>query len=301
MTPQNAFLNDIPDELLADIINAQLAYQKEYANATIIVKASGKIVGNKGVLQNFTKQISALRRGLGVNIVVVHGAGKQIDSALSDAGFTSAKDPKTGLRISERDHLPIIDRIARNTNTVLCDAFNQFAGDDIYPIGISGYESEVRMQSHPINANKNNYSGLQVTKLETGRLRHLMENKKAIPIITNMCRDQNGTLINVNADSVASALAIALKARRLLLCSDGTGVQDENGTVIKELSYSRFVQLRKTGVISGGMIPKVKEAFETARNMPENGGVVIMDENFLIELMTHRGRGTLITPPKKRR
>ncbi|MCB1537356.1 MAG: acetylglutamate kinase [Rhodospirillales bacterium] len=292
-------INQIPDDLMARILDHVVNYKRQHEGLIHVVKASGKIVDNPAIRENFAKQVVAMRRDLGLKVVVVHGAGKQIDKALHDAGFVSTKE--NGLRVTQAEHMETIDRVARNTNRILCDMFGTVSRGDILPIGLSGYDSELDMFAQPISAATNNFSGEKVTSLNPWRLLRHLKDEKAIPIITNMCGAQdttsNVTKINVNADSVASALAIHLKAHRLLMCSDVRGVLDENQHVIPEISSENFGSLKDRGILAGGMLVKVNEAFATAAQMPAGSGVVIMDENFLMELLTPKGHGTMIRAP----
>lgn len=299
MSNNTLTINDIPSSLQTEIITSAFKYQQQYFGKTIIIKASGKIVKNTIALNHFVDQVLILRT-LGMKPVVVHGAGTQITTELQKAGFESKFDD-AGLRISAKEHLEIIDSVARNTNTTVCDAFKSRSENGLFAVGINAYDPEVKMVAAPINPNANNFSSDTVTNLQVGRLKHLLESPHAIPVITNMARDTQGNLINVNADPIAAALAIELKASRLLMCSDVTGVKDENGTLIPELTHARFRSLVSKGVITGGMKVKVKTAFNIAKNLPVGGAVVIMSDDFIQELMSETGAGTKISKPKSRR
>lgn len=298
MTNSTLTINDIPSALQTQIIASAFKYQRQYYGKIIVIKASGKIVKDTNALNHFVDQVLILR-DLGMKPIVVHGAGTQITTELEKAGYKSSFD-KAGLRISAKEHLPIIDSVARATNTIVCDTFKTRSDNGVYAVGMNAYDPEIRMLASPIAPKKNNFSSDTVTQLQVGRLMHMLESPHAIPVITNMARDTQDNLINVNADPVAAAIAIELQASRLLMCSDVAGVKDENGVIMKDLTQSRFRALAKQGVIAGGMKVKVRTAFNIAQRMPDQGAVVIMNDDFIQELMSENGAGTKITKPKSR-
>lgn len=288
-------INQIPDRLMATILEQVVSFKRQHEGLIHVVKASGKIVDNPLVRENFAKQIVAMRRDLGLKVVVVHGAGKQIDKALNDAGFVSRKEQ--GLRITESAHIETIDRVVRQTNQTLCNMFGDVSKGDVLPIGMPGYHADIDITATPIDAANNNFSAAQIVSVNPWRLLHLLNDPKVVPVITNMCAiDQlrdNVSIVNVNADTVASALAISLKAHRLLMCSDVPGVLDHNNKVIPEIAPQDVDGLKARSILGGGMLVKVNEAFATASQMQPGSGVVIMDENFLMELLTPKGHGTM--------
>lgn len=293
-------IDDIPNQLQTEIITSSFQFQHKYNGQIIVIKASGKIVENTKSLNHFAHQVLTLR-SMGMKPVVIHGAGKQITAELEANNLES--DFKKGLRVSRKNHLPIIDSVIRKTNTLLCNALTEHAQGGIYPIGMSAYDSEIQMVATPISIARNNYSSDTVTSLNIGRLNHILESTKAIPVITNMARATDGTLINVNADPVAAALAIALKAKRLLMCSDVAGVNDDSNTMMREITRSQFNEYTKSGVIKDGMYTKVKTAFKIATQMAHHGGgVVIMGDDFIMELLGEKGAGTriVLNPPRNR-
>lgn len=289
--------NQIPDSMMATILRDVVGFKRKHEGLIHVVKASGKIVDNPDIRKNFAMQVTAMRRDLGLKVVVVHGAGKQINAALTKAGFKSRPSVKN-LRVTDAEHVETIDRVVRETNRTLCDMFGEVSEGDVLPMGMNGYDPQLGMLSTPMDIADNNYSGEIITSVNPWNLQRYLNDAKAIPIITNMCGIEdpiNGvTKINVNADTVACALAIPLKAHRLLMCSDVDGVKDESGKVLSELSAIQIADLKQRKIIVDGMAVKVEQAFDTASKLPAESGVVIMDENFLMELLTRKGHGTLI-------
>lgn len=310
-------LQDIPDALLLDLFDHLDDYAAQHEGKIHVIKASGKIIGKKPLRERFAKQVVAMRR-MGLKVVVLHGAGKQIDAAIKEeTGKTSRFE--NGLRVTEAEHVEIIDRVTQETNKLLCDTFDDVSKGRIIPFGMAGHERDVDIVSSPIDAQAGNFSGENVISINKHRLVSHLEDPKRIPIITNMARINKPVKgvqkINLNADSVANAMATTLKAYRLMLCSDVPGVLEpvqpvesytseqvpgliKNGIlrIVPEIHEGNVRDLIERKIISGGMLVKVEQAFKTAAEMSRGGAVVIMDENFLMELLTKKGHGTMIRP-----
>ncbi len=285
----------LSDDTVADILSQAFDFKHKHEGRIHIIKASGKIVDNPTLRASFAQQVLVMRRDLGLKTIVVHGAGTQIDIALKDAGKVSSK--ANGLRISEADHIEIIDAATMRANATLLEAFNDVANGHVTPLGLPGHNSDLAMMSAPVDAKNNNFSGDGVLDFNKWYLKSLLDDGKTIPVITNMCssfKPINGvTKINVNADAVAAKLAADMGAHRLLMCSDVPGVLDEHKNIIPEIARDEVEPLIKRGVLSGGMLVKVNEAFTTASRMGPDSAVIIMDEKFLLELLTPKGRGTM--------
>lgn len=289
------------DDEVAAILGHAFDFKHQNEGRTVVVKASGKIIDNEAIRNSFAQQVNVMRRDLGLKVVVVHGAGNRIDKALADAGKVSVK--RAGLRVSQADHIEIIDSATREANSLLTDTFNQYAGTHVTPLGISGHNADLRMLASAIDAYNDNFSGENVIDFNKWYLKHLLDDGKSIPVITNMCANispVNGvTKINVNADTVAARLAIGLGAHRLLMCSDVPGVLDMDKRIIPEIKPEDVDALAANGTLSGGMLVKVNEAFEVAGRMAPDSAVIIMDEKFLLELLTPTGRGTMFRSPAR--
>jgi acetylglutamate kinase len=291
-------LPEISDDHVAQILTHAFDYKHQNEGRTVVVKASGKIIDDEAIRTSFAQQVTVMRRDLGLKVIVVHGAGNRIDKALAAAGKVSTK--RNGLRVSEADHIEIIDAATREANALLCQTFNQFAGTHIAPLGLSGHDINLNMTSAAMDAHNNNYSGENVIDFNKWYLKHLLDDGKSIPIITNMCANINGgqvSKINVNADGVAAKLASGMEAYRLLMCSDVPGVLDQDKRIIPEIKQNEVDTLVKDGTIGGGMLVKVQEAFATASRMAPESAVIIMDEKFLLELLTPKGHGTMFRAP----
>jgi acetylglutamate kinase len=244
--------SQLTDEDAARFLTQVFEYRRLHKGKTVVVKASGKIIDNPELLTSFADQVTTMRRDLGLKVIVAHGAGKQIDALLKDAGYTSRKE--NGLRISEAEHIDIINTATKQANKKLCDAFKAVSEDHITPVGLQGHHADLNMHAAAFDAANNNYSGESVLGFNKWYLTHLLSDKKNIPIITNMCAHSDATspvkMINVNADGIASALAIGMQAHRLLLCSDVAGVLNASKQIIPEIKPQDVSKLEADRVIS---------------------------------------------------
>lgn len=306
----------ISDTQVAEILGNAFAFKHEHEGLVHVVKASGKIVDDENLRRQFAQQVTVMRRDLGLKVIVVHGAGKQIDAKL--AGHAKKSIKQNGLRVSFADHIELIDEATREANELLCQSFRDVANGHIFVKGISGHDSDLGLTSAPVDADNDNFSGEAVLDFNRWYLKQLLDDGRTIPIITNMCANfrpiSNVAKINVNADAVAAKLAIGMQAHRLLMCSDVPGVLEKVGAgkmpdfkpaeveallrdgklrIIPEIRHGELPALKKRGVLSDGMLVKVNEAFTTATRMGPKSAVIIMDHNFLVELLTPKGRGTM--------
>ena len=267
-------------------------FQREYKGRLSIVKGSGKTVDDEGASRRFARRTIIMRRDMQQKVIVFHGAGIQITEALKNQSrFDDRK-----LRITEADHVPVIDNVMWQTGKRLGEIFQEVSGGSITPVVLPAYTGNI-IVADPFNAKGNNFSGFPV-KINVDLLNAILSDEKAIPIISTMARiskPYNGVnYVNVNADDAATETGIAMEAKRVFICSDKPGVLDKNGKLIPEILTHQIAGLIEDGTIQGGMIAKIEAAGRTAEALGVDGGVVIIDDNILVEQLTDRGRGTLV-------
>lgn len=311
-------INQIPADVATQFIDHLVRFRREHAGRIHIVKPSGSIIENSDLRRQFAKEVVRLSRDFGLQVAVVHGAGVQITAALKAAGKDSVF--KDGLRVSHNDHMEIINRATLDVNETLCQEIDEAGEGYVFAKGMPGHHPDINMVSKPMDIDADNFSGTEVISMSTGSLKRALKDDALIPVITNVCQIDvpvNGVrYINVNADSVANTLATRLGAYRLMLCAEVPGVmepldgktynfkkipRDElqqliragNVRVLPEIRPEDLQPLLTRGVIDGGMVVKVKEAFATASKMGPGGAVVILDHNFSVETLTPRGAGTI--------
>jgi acetylglutamate kinase len=227
-------------------------------------------------------------RQVGINPVIVHGGGPMINSMLDKLNIES--EFIDGKRVTDSETMNIVEMVlSGNVNKKIVQAINN---QDGRAVGLSGKDAKLIIceQEKPELGLVGSPTDVNPEVIFT-----LFENDM-IPVIAPLGAGNNGETLNINGDTVSGAIAAALKADRLLLLTDVTGVQDENGSIITELDSTQIKNWIKEGIISGGMIPKT----ETALLALEGGvrGVVILDGRVpnacLLELFTEHGAGSLI-------
>ena len=285
---------------IAHILSEALPYMQRYDEETIVIKYGGHAMGDEEVARAFARDVVLLEQA-GVNPVVVHGGGPQIEAMLKKAGVQSQF--AAGLRITDAKTLEIVEMVlAGSINKQMVGYINAAGGKAVGLCGKDGNMVIARKvtrklvdpDSHIEKVVDLGFVG-EPEKVDTTVLTQIL-GRDLIPVLAPVASAAGGGTFNVNADTFAGAIAGALKAKRFLLLTDVPGVLDKNKQLIDNLSVNDVRGLIADGTISGGMIPKV----ETCLYALEQGveGVVILDGKVqhavLLELLTDHGAGTLI-------
>jgi len=284
----------------ANIIAEALPYMQRYAGETIVIKYGGHAMVDTGLAELFAQDIVLLKHA-GMNPIVVHGGGPQIQSMLERLGIKS--EFAAGLRITDADTVEVVEMVlAGRINKQIVTAINKAGGR---AVGLSGKDGSMiiarKLKRTMTDPDSNierildlGYVG-EPERINTEIL-DIMADSDIIPVIAPIGVSEAGVTYNINADTVAAEIAAALAAGRLLLLTDVPGVLDGDGAHIKTLSIERANQLIADGTVSGGMIPKVENCIAAVKSGA--GGVVILDGRVphavLLELLTEHGVGTLI-------
>ena len=278
----------------ARTLSEALPYLQRYAGAVVVVKFGGNAMGDDAAMADFARDI-VLMRQVGVNPVVVHGGGPMINDLLGKLGIKS--EFVRGKRVTDKATVEVVEMVLSGlVNKRIVQAINDQGGR---AVGISGKDDDL-IVCEPDDPELG-FVGRPV-EMNVQILRDLF-GAGMIPVVAPVAtgRNENETF-NVNGDTAAGALAGALKADRLLLLTDVSGVKDENGAVVTQLSPQEVRELTARGVIAGGMIPKT----ETALAALEAGvrAVVILDGRVpnacLLELFTDHGAGSIIRSTEPR-
>ena len=284
----------------AETLIEALPYFQRYAGCTFVVKYGGHAMGDPEAAQDFAQDI-VLLKAVGINPVVVHGGGPQIGAMLAKMGVESTF--VDGLRVTDEE-------TARVAEMVLSGAINKeivgwLAASGGKAIGISGKDGGLVTAAKVSRTAKDPDSNIEkvidlgfVGEPETIDTTILETASKAgmIPVVAPIAAGRDGHTYNINADTMAGAIAAALGAARLFLLTDVTGVLDKAGNLMTDLTPADIARLREDGTISGGMIPKL----ETCVKAVEAGceAAVVLDGRvghaMLLEFFTSRGAGTLI-------
>ena len=281
----------------AAVLAEALPYMRRYAGQTLVVKYGGHAMGDAAGGDSFARDVVLLKQ-VGINPIVVHGGGPQIAQMLERLGLeTSIVD---GLRVTDRETMEIVEMVlAGKINKQLVSAINAEGG---CAIGLSGKDGGL---IEAVKLVRTRVAGGVKTEIDLGfvgeprriaaHVLDIFKQSEIIPVIAPIGVGAGGETYNINADTVAGAVAAAVKATRLLLLTDVAGVLDADKNLIAELTAAAARRLIAEGVINGGMIPKI----ETCLDAVEGGvdAAVIVDGRvphaILLELFTE-GAGTLI-------
>ena len=275
----------------AEVLTAALPYIKKYNGRVVVIKYGGNAMVNEQLKQQVMEDITLLWL-IGVKVVLVHGGGPEINETMSRLG----KQAKfvDGLRVTDKETVDIVQMVlAGKINKTLVNLIQMKGGHAVGLSGIDGGIIEATMKNQALG-----YVG-QITKVRTQPITDLLE-KNYIPVISTVASDRQGNVYNINGDTAAAFIAGALGAERLIMMTDIAGIlKDRNdpSTLIPRITVREARALYDSGIISGGMIPKVDcciEALERGVNT-----VVIMDgripHSILMELLTNEGAGTMVT------
>ena len=261
-------------------------YLKKYQNEKIVIKCGGKVLLDPMLLDGMIGDIAILKK-LGLTPILIHGGGLGIKKKLDELNIESKFI--MGLRVTDEKMIKIVEDVMAEFNKKIIRLLEK-KSCKAKPITIKENNViHVEQESKELG-----YVGKPI-KVNTNLLNDIIQ-KDFIPIITPMGLDQKGQSYNINADTVAGAIARNLRSRRLLLVSDVDGVLDKNEKLITEIRSKETEKLINDQTIHGGMIPKIKTCIDAVNNGVR--GVVIIDgrkpHSILFELFSDLGAGTLI-------
>jgi acetylglutamate kinase len=273
----------------AAVLSAALPYMRRHAGHTIVVKYGGHAMEDLAGGQSFARDVVLLKQ-VGIHPVVVHGGGPQIGQMLRRLGIESRF--VDGLRVTDRATMEVVEMVLAGTiNKALVAEINRAGG---CAIGLCGKDGGL-VRAKKLLRNGVDLGFVGEPDSVDGRVLSTFKASDMIPVIAPIGAGAAGETYNINSDTVAGAIAAAIKASRLLLLTDVQGVLDAEKQLIPELSAAAARQMIADGTIHGGMIPKVETCLDAV-----DGGVeaaVIVDGRvphaILLELFSE-GAGTLI-------
>ena len=271
----------------AETLSQALPYLQRYSGAIVVIKLGGHAMISDEALETFARDV-VLMRQVGINPVIVHGGGPMINSMLDKLNIKS--EFINGKRVTDPETMNVVEMVlSGSVNKKIVQAINN---QDGRAVGLSGKDAKLIIceQETPELGLVGSPTDVNPEVIFT-----LFENDM-IPVIAPLGAGNNGETLNINGDTVSGAIASALKADRLLLLTDVSGVQDKNGSIITELNSTQIKNWINEGIISGGMIPKTETALLALKGGVR--GVVILDGRVpnacLLELYTEHGAGSLI-------
>lgn len=284
----------------AETLVEALPYLQRYAGRTFVVKYGGHAMGDPDLAHDFAEDV-VLLKAVGINPVVVHGGGPQIGSMLKKLGVESTF--VDGLRVTDKATAEVAEMVL--SGAINKEIVRWISGAGGKAIGISGKDGGLVTASKVQRTTKDPGSQIeQVVDLgfvgepksvDTSVIKTISD-AGMIPVIAPIAVGEDGETYNINADTMAGAIAAALGAARLFLLTDVAGVLDKNKQLLTDLRPADIAKLQTDGTISGGMLPKL----ETCIHAVEAGceAAVVLDGRvphaMLLEIFTSRGAGTLI-------
>jgi acetylglutamate kinase len=303
-------LTDVAEEAgwaTAKTLAEALPYIQIYDRETVVIKYGGHAMGQEQVAKLFAAD-AVLLKLLGVHPVVVHGGGPQISRMLDKAGVKSTF--VDGLRVTDEATMEVAEMVLSGAINKEIANWITLAGAeaDVRGVGLSGKDARMITAEKVTRTRKDPGSNIEQvvdlgfvgepTKIDPHIIQALLTSETDyIPVIAPIGVSEQGQTFNINADTVAGALAGALKAKRMLMLTDIAGVLDGDGNLIRQMTIAEARGLIESGVASGGMIPKLENAIHAVEQGVE--AVVILDGRrphaMLVELFSEHGAGTLIS------
>jgi acetylglutamate kinase len=284
----------------AKTLSEALPFMRHFSDETIVVKYGGNAMDKADLSHLFARDITLLRQ-VGINPVVVHGGGPQIDKMLERLGIVT--DRVDGLRYTDQATVEVVEMVlCGSINKRIVSAINEAGG---FAVGLSGKDGNL-IRARKLRRTKKTAGSNVETLLDLGfvgepaeitpDILELFHETEMIPVVAPVGVGTAGETYNINADTAAGAIASAMGAARLLMLTDVPGVLDGSKNLIPEMTISQARALIADGTIAGGMIPKVETCLDAVENGVE--AAVILDGRvphaLLLELFTPHGVGTLI-------
>ena len=278
------------------LVNA-LPYIKKYYGQTIVIKYGGSAMVDKTARKQFIKDV-VLMKYIGINPVIVHGGGPEINEMLQKIG----KESKfiAGNRVTDEEAVEIVEMVlSGKVNKGIVADINKYGGKAVGLSGKDGNMVFVEKKFAEADGEKIDIGFVGEIKEINTEVIKLLESNDVIPVISSIGVDKNGQTYNINADYVAGAIAGKLQADRLVFLTDVDGIlldYNNKQTLIDEIDVKKVNDLIEREIISGGMLPKVNTCLKAIEKGVEN--VIILngklEHSLLLELFTEEGAGTLI-------
>lgn len=281
----------------AQILSEALPYIRRFHGQTIVIKYGGNAMTEEKLKHSFARDVVLLKL-VGMNPVVVHGGGPQIDSLLSRVGKKG--EFVQGMRVTDSETMDVVEMVLGGlVNKDIVNLVNQHGGR---AIGLSGKDGAFIRARKLLVPNKDNAAEMldigqvgEVSSIDP-EIITLLETREFIPIVAPIGVGADGQSYNINADLVAGKLAEVLKAEKLILLTNSPGVLDKKGELLTGLTPRQVDDLFADGTIHGGMMPKISSALDAAKSGVKSVHIIDgrVEHALLLEILTDQGVGTLI-------
>jgi len=284
-------------QLKAKILAEALPYIQSFHGKTIVVKYGGNAMTDGTLRHSFARDVVLLKL-VGINLVIVHGGGPQIDDQLRKVGKKG--EFIQGMRVTDAETMDVVEMVlGGQVNTDIVNLINQSGGR---AVGLSGTDGPLIRARKMMMRDKDNPGELidigQVGEVESidPEVIEVLTAQNFVPVIAPVGVGKDGESYNINADLVAGKLAEILKAEKLVVLTNTPGVLDKHGNLLTGLTAKRIDALFADGTISGGMLPKIGSALEAVKNGVNSCHIIDgrVEHALLLEILTSEGVGTLI-------
>ena len=284
----------------ANVLIEALPWMRQFYQKSIVIKYGGHAMVDERLKDSFAQDIVLLKY-VGINPVVVHGGGPQIGETLERIGKKS--DFREGMRVTDRETMDVVEMVlVGKVNKEIVALINQHGGQ---AVGLSGKDGRL-IQARKLQLYSNQQGDKPPELIDLGMVGEVesikaeviqtLEASRFIPVIAPVGVGTQGETYNINADLVAGKLAPALKAIKLILLTDVPGVLDGDGNLISSLNTEEAAGLIEDGILTGGMIPKVRYAIEAVKGGVAKAHIIDgrVEHAVLLEIFMDRGIGTEI-------
>lgn len=287
---------------IAEVLTEALPYIQRFSDKTVVIKYGGNAMTDDQLKNSFARDVVLLKQ-VGINPVIVHGGGPQIGNLLKQLGKESRFIQ--GMRVTDSETMDVVQMVLGGlVNKEIVSMINQHGGR---AVGLTGKDGGLirakKLQIQP-DAQAGELGGSEIIDLgHVGEVSsidpdviRMLDEGDFIPVIAPVGVGEDGAAYNINADLVAGKIASVLQAEKLILLTNTPGVLDDAENLLTGLSASDVKQLIESGVIHGGMLPKVACALDAVQSGVKNSHIIDgrVQHAVLLELLTDKGVGTLI-------
>jgi acetylglutamate kinase len=281
----------------AEVLAEALPYIRRFHGRTVVVKYGGNAMTDERLKRSFAHDVVLLRL-VGINPVVVHGGGPQIEQLLAKVGKKG--EFVQGMRVTDEETMDIVEMVlAGQVNKEIVELINQAGGK---AVGLTGQDGGL-VRARKMLLESKDTPGVRIDIGQVGEIESIdpaiiqtLTGNGFIPVIAPIASGRGGETYNINADLVAGKVAEVLKAEKLVMMTNTVGVLDKNGNLLTGLTARQIDELFADGTLSGGMLPKIASALDAARGGVNSVHIIDgrVDHALLLEIMTDQGVGTMI-------
>jgi acetylglutamate kinase len=297
MTKQLLSLSDIPPLLKAEILAEALPYIRQYHGKTIVIKYGGNAMIEERLKESFARDVILLKL-VGMNPVVVHGGGPQIDEALKKIGKSGTFIQ--GMRVTDDETMEVVEWVlGGEVQQDIVMLINHYGGQAVGLTGKDGGLIHARKMLIPDEKNPGGSIDIgfvgEIEAINPAVVKALQDDA-FIPVISPIGFSAAGQAYNINADLVAGKMAEILHAEKLVMMTNTRGVMDKDGVLITDLTAREIDALFADGTISGGMLPKISSALDAAKSGVNSVHIIDgrIEHSLLLEILTEQAFGTMI-------